>query len=106
MGIVLCITYIISIYIELKKMKKMEMSVWNKNNLIIMIATSTIFSLAVFCLIWGIQELIPIVLKKRKFEFFSFGFSFCMFFGGFSYIIHYIKNIIYNYIPNNNKSFL
>ena len=106
MEIILAIAYSISIYIEIKKVKKMKLSVWSNNNLIIMMAVSTIFPLAIFCILFGIQGLIPIILKKCELDLFSFGFSFCMFIGGLSYIISYIKNIIYNYISDSNKSFL
>jgi len=99
------IVYILSIYIETKKLKKKKLSVWDNNNFMIMMIVSAIPALAVFCLKFSLQELVPIILGKNKTDFVAIGFLFCMLLGGAVYIMNYIKGIIYNCISDDNKSY-
>ena len=98
------ILYIVCLIIELKIVKKDKVDILNVENLIHILFIPYSFVLSIYVILWTycLMHEEHVFLNDSAPSFF-YGYYLPLILGAIFYMIHYIKRIIYAFIPNENK---
>lgn len=104
--VIMLIIYIICVYIEIKLLKRNNIDIFYKENLLLVLINSIVFPLAIFVLFFGYNAIKDMSWSNKDDVIFS-GYFFTFIFASSAYIISYIRGKIYAFISRKNKlSFL
>lgn len=96
------VIYIVCAFIEIKLLKRNKISILYKENLLLVFIMPVTFPLAIFTLFFFCNAIKDICWTDNN-DILMSGYYFTFIFASLAYIIAYIKNKIYAFIPNKNK---
>lgn len=104
--LILFIIYVICVFIEITALKKNNINIFYKENFLLILLKSAAFPLGILALIFGCNAISNMAWKDKN-DIIMGGYFFTFILASLAYIVYYIKNRIYAFIPRKSKlSFL
>lgn len=106
MFIIFIVLYIICLYVEWKVLEKEQISLSNKENMLIFFLIPFTLPLALSALIFGIYVIIDIIVRQQRDLLEGIGYFITFVLASLAYIVYYVKKRIYAFIPSESKLFM
>ena len=103
MFIIFIVLYIICLYVEWKVLKKEQISLSNKENMLIFFLIPFTLPLALSALIFGIYVIIDIIVRQQRDLLEGIGYFITFVLASLVYIVYYAKKRIYAFLPSKDK---